>query len=188
VQLSNVFVTSNASGYYYVQEADGQAGIRVTSGVALTPGNSVYLAGTMTTTNSERVIAATGAITMSTGNTTEPRLMLTRTLGGDQFGLQVGVKERVDGQTVTASGLNNIGLLVTVSGRVKSAGSDYFYVDDGCACDDRSGTGVRVLSGTLTEPAVNGYVLVTGISTMHYLQAGPWRALLPLSQADIQLR
>jgi len=186
VHLSEVKVTSNANGYYYVQEADGRAGIRVTSSLPLTVGNSIYLSGTMSTTSSERVITALGAITFATGQPASPILVRTKWLGGEQFGLQVGVKEYVDGQTVYAVGLNNIGLLVTITGRVTKVGTDYFYVDDGCQCDDKSGTGVRVLSGSFSEPPLDSYLVVTGISTMHYVKTGPWRAVLLRHQDDWQ--
>ena len=70
-------------------------------------------------------------------------------------------------------GLNNIGLLVTATGRVTFADTNagYFYMDDGSALDDGSmHMGVKAL-GTVPvqqgQDPVGKYVKVTGISSCY---------------------
>jgi hypothetical protein len=72
-------------------------------------------------------------------------------------------------------GLNNIGLLVRMWGKVtfKDNANDYFYIDDGYGRDDGSGhTGVRVSYDNIaqgesfTPPSqIGDYVAITGISS-----------------------
>jgi hypothetical protein len=58
-------------------------------------------------------------------------------------------------------GLNNIGLLVSTSGKVTRVESGRFSITDGHTTE----IGV-VVEGDLTAPAVGSYVLVTGVVTM----------------------
>ncbi len=84
-------------------------------------------------------------------------------------------------------GLNNIGLLVQIAGKVTystAAGSPphYFVVDDGSGKLDPTGfPGVGVRCGSLNPPNVNQYVNVIGISSIEsgcpvvlVRQSGDW--------------
>lgn len=95
-------------------------------------------------------------------------------------------------------GLNNIGLLVRSWGVVTYSDTieKFFYINDGANLDDGSGyLGIRVsykdlASGnTVTPPAVDSFVAVTGISST-MLQEGTTDVirpvLLPRDDNDIQ--
>jgi hypothetical protein len=67
-----------------------------------------------------------------------------------------------------ASGLNNIGLLISTAGRVTYACPSYFYIDDGSALQDGSGcVGIKVLPYGLAVPSQGSYRRVTGISSCY---------------------
>jgi hypothetical protein len=86
-----------------------------------------------------------------------------------------------------AGGLNNLGVRLKIAGRVTAQGADYFYVDDGCACDDGSGDlGVRVICGSIAKPAAGSFVVVTGVSSTYYERGHLWRALVATSAGDIR--
>ena len=64
-------------------------------------------------------------------------------------------------------GLNNIGLLVKIWGKVTDGGADWFAVDDGSGVDDGYdpiGVEVNVPVG-VTPPKKGEYVSVTGVSS-----------------------
>ncbi|MGC8863312.1 MAG: hypothetical protein ACP5R5_11125, partial [Armatimonadota bacterium] len=62
----------------------------------------------------------------------------------------------------------------------------WFYVDDGCGCDDGSGCrGVRVICGSFKKPALGSFVAVTGVSSTYYDRGRTWRALVVTSPSDI---
>lgn len=65
-----------------------------------------------------------------------------------------------------ASGLNNVGLLVRIAGRVTHIADDGFYCDDGSEASDGSGVvGVRVRANSEQLPSLGSMVTVTGISS-----------------------
>jgi hypothetical protein len=104
--------------------------------------------------------------------------------GGDWFydaatgAGQKGVKDGAD--------LNDIGLLITTTGRVTYSGSGMFYIDDGSQAADNSGyLGLRVSAVGLTVPAQNEYVEVTGISTCFKSGEDLYRTLKARNQGDI---
>jgi len=74
------------------------------------------------------------------------------------------LNEKTPGVT-GGTGLNDIGLLVRVSGKVLAPlGSDYFYMDDGSAIPGGGGrTGVKVKIGPASMPGADDHVVVTGI-------------------------
>ena len=84
--------------------------------------------------------------------------------GTQLFGGRIGLKSGV----TDGIGLNNIGLLVTVYGRVTAPPAwTYFYLDDGSTNFDGSGfTGLKIMCGDLTKPSEGAYVRVTGISSI----------------------
>jgi hypothetical protein len=94
--------------------------------------------------------------------------MSNRALGGASYGLIKGASEGI--------GLNNVGLLVTVSGRITAAYSDCIYVDDGSRIHDNGpDQGVQV---SLTPPhnlREGAYVIVTGISVLDNSQPLSYR-------------
>lgn len=92
-------------------------------------------------------------------------------------------------------GLNNIGLLVKTSGKVTAVdtANSCFYIDDGTGLLDGSGhVGVRVAydnlaaGNSITPPAVDSYVLVTGICSTIVINSNIQPNLRPRRDADIQ--
>ena len=196
VRLAGKVVTCSMGSYHYIQEPDRRAGIRLYTPQGLTVPSTVDAVGLMSTAEGERALNAETVLAVGVAPDVGPIATTTRCLGGGAFGLQQAVMEYrlvLEGwvwtrQFLPAEGLNNIGLLVTVCGRVTSVGPDYFYIDDGSACDDGSGMiGVRVISGSLTRPDVGRYVVVTAISSTYFDQGNTFRALILPGQDRLQV-
>lgn len=106
------------------------------------------------------------------------------------MGLQGDVVDSYFYPQKMSSGLNNIGLLVTVFGKVEKSSYGYFYINDGCNLDDGSGDiGIRVECPTLAPPARGKYVSVTGISSCDVPTGSNARRriLRPRIQTDIKI-
>lgn len=151
------FVTAAFTDFFYIRTSDRTSGIRVKStGHTLTAGNKVHIVGRIdTNTDSERYIDASSAVKIVGSGTTLPLHMSIKSLGGTPFGLQSGVKDGV--------GLNNIGLLVRVSGTIKSIDTStqksWFTIDDG------SGVVKVIVSAGTVIPDVGHYIAVSGVSS-----------------------
>jgi uncharacterized protein (DUF362 family) len=168
---------------FYISDPDGTNGIRVTHSAGAAPtvteGDIVNVRGTIATLYGERFIGGSPTVTVvSTGGPApRPKAMVGRNAGGEG--------------TAGSYGLNNIGSLVKIWGRVTSVSSQYFYVDDGSGRTDGVGTGIRVYCGgrtsgtTLTMPTVGEYVVVTGVLTGGSGTNGYVPVLRPRKQAEI---
>lgn len=186
VKLSGKVVTSDASGLSYVQEPDRSAGIRVLAAQEMVPGAQATLVGHMTTLAGERALAVESAQLAGIASLPAPLCVRTSDLGGGAFGGQQATMQHSPHTEAPAAafGLNNVGLLVRVSGVVTSVGPDHFYLNDGAWCSDGSGAvGVRVICGSLGPPAVGEWVSVTGVSSTYFDRGLLWRALV-LPAAD----
>lgn len=173
-------------GYFYIQEPDGDFGMKALSSAAVSPGYLVDLAGLMKGSNSERYIDCTGnAVTVTIPTPIAgpyPVSLANAAVGG------VLLNSRTPG-VMDPYGPNNIGLLVVVCGKVtqrKTTDPKYFYIDDGCGLADGTTTntvgnvGLRVVAAPTAYPA-GSYVAVTGISTS-FLDGGVLkREILPVS-------
>jgi hypothetical protein len=124
-----------------------------------------YVSGFMSTNaDGERYVYALTALRCGAG-TVLPLMLNNRAVGGGDWQSappstagQSGVKY--------GSGLNNIGLLIRVVGKVTAVGADYFYVDDGSRfCDDSGFEGIKVLGAVPDPSPVGRFVLVTGASS-----------------------
>lgn len=167
VELIAPIVSAVFPGYFYVETSDRSSGIRVDKADhGRTVGEGVDVGGTVkTNSDGERYIEAAGILPDGSGSI-EPLVMITRDLGGeDSLDPVTGAGQHgAEG----AAGVNNIGLLVWVTGEVTYAdpGGAYFYVDDGCGLTDVSGhVGVRVLPCGLAVPGQGAHVKVTGVSS-----------------------
>lgn len=150
----------------YVEEPDRSAGIRVAiANPDVAAGDVVNVMGTVTSRKpdgvnvSERQVTATALYTASPTRTfCSPLAMNCRALGGGPIPPNVpGVKD--------GFGLNNIGLLVQVTGRVTAAITSYIWLDDGSAIPDiegRSGVMVKTCSGA-PQLSVGDTATVTGV-------------------------
>jgi len=167
--LEAAIVTAAFTGFFYVEADDRSYGIRVDKpDYSLTPGMRARVEGKIRTNgDGERYVEATTADERGSGSV-KPLGMANRAIGGGDWhyekltgGGQRGVQN--------GPGLNNIGMLICTTGRVKYADTGYFYVDDGCALSAGLGPiGVKVLGSVPVgqgENPVGKYVKVTGISS-----------------------
>jgi hypothetical protein len=154
--VSAVFVDQ-----FYVQDADRIGGVRVIpyEGTLPTLGKTVTLCGKRDGNSFNLTLAACQWKEQS-GSPQPPRPlgMSNKTLGGGVFGFQHGPQDGV--------GLNNVGLLVTTTGRVQVTDPNGFWmtIRDGSPfqTDVQGHPGTRVYGTNLTQYA-NNYVSVTGI-------------------------
>ena len=120
----------------------------------------------------------------------DPLVMTNKMVGGGKFNdYTPGV---ADGK-----GLHNIGLLIQTSGKVVAGSTNttdkYFYINDGSDLKDGLGVvvGLRVSYANLatgksiTPPADNTYVVITGISSTTDLSGRIIPTLRPREQTDI---
>lgn len=167
VDLSGKVVSASfpSSGCFYLQEPDRSSGLRVLTGAAasVSPGDIVSVSGVMGTRvlsgrPSERQLTAQSLAITGRGAPPVPLTMRGIALGGE------GVDPYVPG-VLGGLGLNNIGLLVRMAGRVTAVSGAVFYVDDGSGGVDPSGNrGVLVLAPVSPAPVAPGaLVAVSGI-------------------------
>ncbi|MBI2842056.1 MAG: hypothetical protein HYX78_01505 [Armatimonadetes bacterium] len=192
VILTDKVVTAAFPDFFYIEESDRSSGIKVV-GTGPGQGRLAQLEGVLETADSERQIRLTAAAAdRGPGVVPKPLAMPNRSVGGSS--VKVGDEVRVPG--VGGPGLNNIGLLVTVFGRVGFI-SDYyhwdgphFYIDDGSGLSDGSGnTGLRII---WNGSNLNGspFVKVTGIAScvVPYGMTTPVPVIRPRSDSDIVIQ
>ncbi len=167
VVITDAVVTAVFSSIFYLEADDRACGIAVyKSGHGLQVGMRADAEGTLkTNTHGEKYIQALSA-TQDGNGSVDPLFLINRGVGGGDWAYnavngegQKGVKDSVQ--------LNNIGLLVSVTGEIEFVGTGYFYVADGFRGDDGSGhLGLKVV-GTAPGGAnsIGKQVNVTGIST-----------------------
>jgi len=166
VYLKGVTVTAAFDDFFNIETDDRSAGILVKmSGHSVPAGVRVDVAGdAYTSTDGEKFIYAS-AVDIGGTHLLAPLGLTNRELGGGDwmynaytFAGQRGV--------VGGSGVNNIGLLVRIWGRVTRVSEGYFYVDDGSALNDGTGPlGVRCVANGLALPNEGDIVAVTGTSS-----------------------
>ena len=154
----------SSDGCFYMEDKERSSGIRVAGSLTgLAIGDVVNVSGTMNTRKvsgypSERQITAT--IIQKTGSVSPllPLIMTSQAIGGGSLGDNI---PGVDG----GSGLNNIGMLVTHTGRVTSTVASMLWLDDGGGIVDPLGySGIMVRCPSTAIPATAGdTVSVIGI-------------------------
>ena len=199
-------VTAVFADGIYVEETDRNVGMKIVAlevPEGLEVGKAVDVGGTMqTASNGERCVSDATVTLNGTGDV-DPIWLNNKALGGGawfytqgstagQQGLQEyqlvkqgnGQYERIK---LNVSGLNNVGLLIRVYGKVTYKGTDHFYVNDGSELDDNSGhTGMKVDATGLDIPDTDTYVMVEGISTCSKVDDDLYRLIRVRSQGDIQ--
>ncbi len=161
VSLECKVVTAGAGQFtneFYIEEIDRSSGIRCAYfGTLPAEGDRVTLSGNMAIQDKERYINITSVSNDTTQETPVPLYVRGVYVGGTDLNVQTpgpGTK-----------GLNNIGLLVKISGIVRASGeTGVFYVDDGSGHDYGTGVaGVRVLSLFGDNPSEGKEVTVIGV-------------------------
>ena len=128
VEIESVVVTAVKPGFFYVEQPDRSAGIRVQSAYTPSVGSSLLVIGTMAANvDGERYVAAS-FLTEGPGQPVSPVAVSCSELGGGNFGdIETGGQIGVDG----GEGLNNVGLLVSISGAFAIVDESTFTIDDG---------------------------------------------------------
>jgi len=166
-------ITGVFPGYFYVEDVDRCAGIRViTTDYAppegTLPGDLATLSGTMGTHQTERVIYATSAIQTepATGARISPIAM-------NNFAIQGGLRDVFGNELEGIHWLLPTGLLIRVAGRITARDYDiegwtYAYVDDGRSRKDGAAidaSGIRVYYDDVGQFSTGSTVIATGILT-----------------------
>jgi len=184
VSLDMKVVTASFANALYIQEPDSWSGIKVTWAGAVAEGRAVRLVGNMKSESSGERYIEVDDLLDKPGSLVKPVALPTRYLGGEAFLTSGG-----SGQPGVEFGwgLNNIGLLVTVWGKVTAHVGETALINDGSGITDPSGhPGIRVLCSGLTKPSVGSFVTVTGISVVTLDGSTVLRAVRPRRQADIR--
>ena len=186
VTLTGRIATSGSSDFtdrFYIEDPDRTSGIMVytsSSPWMAVEGYAVSVTGTMTTIDGERAIT-NPSVSISAGQTVDPLCMINREIGGadHNYSSSTGAGQR---GVVGGVGVNNIGLFISSLGRVKSVGTGYIVVDDG------SGVDLRVDTSRVTNlPTTGNYVIIKGISSLHYSDGNYYRLLRCRRNADLQI-
>ena len=192
VQIPCAIVTAandQLSSTFYVQALDRSHGIKVYSSTAsMRTGDLVAISGKIQTQVGERTITYPTVTILATGfPLPKPLYLCCKDLGGE-------APNAYTQPVYPGIGLYNVGLLITICGRVTYSDTlaSYFYVDDGSGTDDGSGyAGVKVncsalASGnTIAIPAQDSYVKVTGISAAKTSSGKVISIIRPRTSADI---
>ncbi len=185
----NGVVTAVFGDAFYIEAPDRPAGIRVEmTGHGLIAGTAVTVSGAMATTaDGERMIQASSVSGMP-GALLLPLALALRSLGGDASAGYPAASGTGQQGVAGGRGLNNIGLLVKVFGRVTfvDPGGQFFTVWDGSLVKDADGhDGVRVWAPGLTLPGSGDFVTVTGISSCTKVSEDLFPQVLVRTAGDI---
>jgi len=160
-----------------VRQPNHVIGIKVTKGIGSLPsvslGTHVIVMGRLASSAETREITDAYVVPGASGSV-DPLFMTARDLGGTDF--FYNSSPPVTGQKGTSWGIgpNNVGLTVTVFGRVKRQETGVFYISDGS--NSPLELPVSYASG-IAPPAVNKFVKLTGLVESS--------GLLIVNQADI---
>ena len=167
-----VKLTANTSAvftdYFYVEAEDRFSGIRVKKiGHTVTVDKQAQITGIIKTSDDgERYIDAYDVITGNTVNI-KPVAMNHLAVGGGSWEFNSQPKTGQEG-IVGAKGLNNIGILARVCGKVTYQGSNYFYLNDGSAINDGSNhLGIKVMTNGAAVPSTDTFVSITGVNSCY---------------------
>lgn len=191
VQITGKPVTARFGDVFYIENEDRCAGIRVANADFLVDrGKLATVMGPIRTNDDgERFIDAEWGLSAGSGEV-EPVIMNISALGGgdwfydsDNGAGQAGV--------LFGSGLNNIGLLVKVSGQVSASSLCEFYIRDGTCVESFGSFGslnVRVaLPDGVVSPPPYVMVTVTGISSCEKVGRSIYRLIRVRDQDDIKI-
>lgn len=181
--LSRQVVTGAFADYFYIGSDNGAGGLRVhCPGHALESGMRASINGQLDTAASgERQIEATYARPDGVGSL-RPRFTTMAALGGANWGFGTGDESGQQG-VYSGFGLNTIGQLVRLCGRVRNPREGYFYLDDSGA---QSGLlMVKVECPGIGVPPTGSTVVVTGICSMEEVSGVKRRVLLLRSASDL---
>lgn len=184
VALGPVVYTGTASvlgaNNFFVSSPRGVPALRVVYGASvplLVPGQRLFLQGTIASNSGSRYLSCTSLSLADTVAPVKPLFLANRSVGGASLNpLTPGV--------YLGSGAYNVGVLVTVAGKVSPGGSDYFYIDDGSMAIDTGGK-LKIKCGTFAKPAEGSFAVITGWSFTELENGNARRVVVARSQEDI---
>ncbi|MDH7601307.1 MAG: DUF362 domain-containing protein [Armatimonadota bacterium] len=186
VALGPVVYTGAASvlgsNVFFISSESGLPAMRVAYSSAvplLAPGQRLFLQGTISSSNGSRYLSCTSMSLYDAVKPIRPFFMTSRAVGGGNLdGVTPGV--------YLGSGAYNVGVLITIAGKVSSVASDCFYVDDGSLAADPSGaTTLKIRCGSFAKPAVGSFVVVTGWCSTELDNGKVRRVVVARSETDI---
>ncbi len=182
VGISNVVISTAFDGFFYIEQQDRVAGIRVAWEGSVPTNHAVSVSGFLETRNGvERQIRA-DKVTVGDPAGLDPLGMGPRSLVGADFEYHAGPP--ASGQIgKTGVGPNNVGLLVRVWGRViptAVSGVDAVIYDG-------SDSIVLDLPPEITAPPVDRFVRITGICSIGPAGSGVASLILVRNDSDIIL-
>jgi hypothetical protein len=125
------------------------------------PGTMTDVFGCMASESNTRVISGAEFRPSLVGSPLRPLGMPNKFVGGGAFGFSQDGRLTGQAGSTWGAGVNNVGLLVSVWGKVIDRDSDSFTLDDGSLPD-----GIRVRCFNLAAPPEIGHLVrVTGIAT-----------------------
>jgi len=108
--------------FFYIEDADRTAGIKVFAGdVIPNVGDLVNVSGIVDVVDGEAVITHAGVTNTAQTGSVEPVGMVVRNVGGSARGPQPATNQGI--------GLNNVGMLVRIAGRVAEIPTDDYYAN-----------------------------------------------------------
>jgi hypothetical protein len=164
VSLGGMVVTANypSENYMYVESENRTFGIRVLGTFPnLAIGDRVTVSGKISTRKTgsipiERQITYSIVNRLDSGEPLKPLGMNCRSICGGPIGTAPGAKY--------GFGLNNVGLLVTITGKVTAKSGNFIFVDDGTNIADPQGRAtVAVKCPVAPTVSVGDIVRVTGV-------------------------
>ena len=181
VTLNGLSVTAVFAGHLYVEQTDRAQGIRVDTSKTFAIGALVNVSGTIETDplTDERYVAASAEYPQAAGGTfaVDPVTMINRSVTGGDLGLQKGIAGDLN--------LNNIGMLLTVCGRV-SAFDDAYNPTNWFKISDPNGPEIKIVvpSGVKIRNYWE-YVRVTGICSAEKVGGSMVRVLKARGTSDL---
>jgi hypothetical protein len=152
--------TDVLAGRFYIEEMDRSGGLKIVSSEACQEGSLVNVFGRLAVVDGERALTDTQVYVFPAGAAVPaPLHIVGKAVGGRSL-------NQFTPGVAGSSGTYNLGLLISVSGRVTATGTGCFWLDDGSGREAEGGrTGLKVESAV---PVSVGQMLkVTGISAAY---------------------
>lgn len=184
VSFVNAVVTRAFPGEFYIESQDRSAAIKVVSAIPVQEGQVMTVTGAINHDDIERYLQNPSITTTGTSSIKPLCVPITALAGGTSARIQ-GASE--------GAGLNNVGMLVKVVGKIVAVDNPYIYVDDGTNVVDMDWgypeTGAVVQVNLPHDFHAGQYVCVTGICTLNHpdMDWGFKRSVRIRSNADVQV-
>lgn len=180
--------------YFFIQEDDRSCGIKVipnNDSPLPSRGDRVNIAQALLAVQNGQLVLGGAGVSVDSSNNPDPEPLATniRSIGGAKLGIQPA--------TDAAYGLNNVGLLVRITGKVAAfvmddiAGGFWFTLDDGSGAQTKyqngfgetTVPGIKIFYGAFVNEGDN--ITVTGISSVENIFGINQRVIIPRDENDL---